>query len=84
VAEFSQLNWIVEKASELLADKVKDAPLSDRDVEIAFDIFARGRLDQLRGSFKDDFDEAQAKNYVLTKLHEKAKQLNTANWGEER
>ena len=82
--EFSHLNRIVDKASELLADKVKDAPLSDRDVEIAYELFAKSRLDQLKSSFKNSFDEAQARNYVLIKLQEKAKQFNTDAWGGER
>jgi hypothetical protein len=30
---------MVQKASELLADKVKDAPISDRDIDPAFEMF---------------------------------------------
>jgi hypothetical protein len=30
---------MVQKASELLADKVKDAPISDRDMDPAFEMF---------------------------------------------
>jgi hypothetical protein len=80
VTEFSQLNWIVEKASELLADKVKDAPLSDRDVDMAFEMFAKSRLQHLRGSFKSELERAQAQDYVVMKLQERANQLNSERW----
>jgi hypothetical protein len=80
VAEFSQLNWIIEKASELLSDKVKDAPLSDRDVDLAFDMFAKSRLHHLQDSFKSDLERAQAQDYVMMKLQERAKQLNIERW----
>jgi hypothetical protein len=81
MVEFSQLNWIVEKASELLSDKVKDAPLTDRDVDMAFDMFAKSRLQHLQNSFKSDFERAQAQDYVVMKLQERAKQLNSERWG---
>jgi hypothetical protein len=80
LAEFSQLGWIIEKASELLEDKVKEAPLSDRDVEIAYDLFAKSRLRHLEGSFKSDFERTQAQDYVVMKLQERAKQLNAERW----
>jgi hypothetical protein len=80
MVEFSQLNWIVEKASELLSDKVKDAPLTDRDVDMAFDMFAKSRLQHLQSSFKSDFERAQAQDYVVMKLQERAKQLNSERW----
>ena len=82
VREFSQLDWIVEKASEVLEDKVKDGPLTDRDVEMAYDLFAAKRLKQLiRPS--SGFDEVQAENYIKMKLQEKMKQLNRETWGRE-
>jgi hypothetical protein len=80
MVEFSQLNWIVEKASELLSDKVKDAPLTDRDIDMAFDMFAKSRLHRLQSSFKSDFERAQAQDYVVMKLQERAKQLNSERW----
>jgi len=45
--ESSELDWIVQKTVELLVDKVKDAPLTDRDIDLAFEIFARPRLEHL-------------------------------------
>lgn len=81
--DLSQLDWIVEKASEVLMDKVRDAPLSVRDVEIAFDIFASKRLQQIEQASGSNFDEIQAKQYVLMKLQERAKQLNLEKWGKE-
>lgn len=80
MTEFSQLNWIIEKASELLSDKVKDAPLTDMDVEIAYDMFAKSRLQHVEGEFKTDQDRAQAQDYIIMKLQERAKQLNNERW----
>jgi hypothetical protein len=78
--DYSQLNWIVEKASELLSDKVKDNPLSDRDVEMAFDMFAKSRLQTLQSSLKSDLERTQAQDYVMMKLQERAKQMNAERW----
>lgn len=80
MAELSQLNWVVEKASELLVDKVKEAPLTDRDVEMAYDMFAKSRLQHLEKSLPSDLDRAQARDYVVMKLQERAKQLNSEKW----
>ena len=78
--DFSQLDWIVEKASEVLVDKVKDAPLSDADVEMAFELFASKRLQQISRSLEGEADAVQARNYILMKLQERAKQLNLETW----
>jgi len=80
---FSQLNWIIEKAAELLEDKVREGPISERDVEIAFEIFARPRLEQI-GKSLGPAREAEAKDYILMKLRERAKQLNAQHWGPEK
>ena len=80
MAEYSELDWIVQKASELLDDKVKDAPLSDRDIELAFEIFARPRLEKLSEVFKSDLERRQAKDFIMIKLQERAKQLNAEQW----
>lgn len=82
--DLSQLDWIVEKASELLVDKVKDAPLSDADVDMAFELFAAKRLRQLGHSLGGEAGMVQAKNYILMKLQERARQLNLQTWGKER
>ena len=80
MAEHSELDWIAQKASELLDDKVKDAPLSDRDIELAFEIFARPRLEKLSETFKSDLERRQAKDFIMMRLHERAKQLNAEQW----
>jgi 2,3-bisphosphoglycerate-independent phosphoglycerate mutase len=38
VAKTPNMDWIVQKTAELLADKVKDGPLTDRDINLAFEI----------------------------------------------
>lgn len=80
MVELSELDWIVQKAAELLVDKVKDAPLTDRDVELAFDALARPRLDHLADSFGSDSERRQARDFVLMKLQERTKQLNAEYW----
>jgi hypothetical protein len=80
VVELSELDWIVQKAAELLADKVKDAPLTDRDVELAFNVFARPRLEHLENSFGSESERRQARDSIMVKLQERTKQLNAEHW----
>jgi hypothetical protein len=63
-----------------LADKVKDAPLTDRDVELAFDVLARPRLEHLANSFGSDSERRQARDSIMVKLQERTKQLNAEHW----
>lgn len=78
--ESSELDWIVQKTVELLADKVKDAPLTDRDIDLAFEIFARPRLEHLSSSFESELERRQARDFIMMKLQERAKQLNAEHW----
>lgn len=78
--ESSELDWIVQKTAELLADKVKDAPLTDRDINLAFDMFARPRLEHLNASFESELDRRQARDFIMMKLQDRAKQLNAEHW----
>jgi methyl coenzyme M reductase subunit C-like uncharacterized protein (methanogenesis marker protein 7) len=80
VVEPSELDWIVQKAAELLADKVRDAPLTDRDVELAFEILARPRLEHLANSFGSESERRQARDFIMAKLQERVKQLNAEHW----
>jgi len=80
MGEFLELDWIVQKATELLADKVKDAPISDRDIELAFDMYAKSRLEHLASSFSSDLERTQARDFIMMKLQERAKQLNSEHW----
>ena len=80
MVEHSELDWIAQKASEFLADKVKDAPLSDRDIELAFEIFAKSRLKKLSSAFRSDLERRQARDFIMMRLQERAKQLNAEQW----
>ena len=75
-----ELDWIVEKASELLADKVQDGLLTERDIELAHEIFARPRLQKISSSFESEEEYTRAVNHIRTKLHEVAKRLNAKYW----
>lgn len=79
MVEQSELDWIAQKASELLADKVRDNPISDRDIEVAFEIFAKPRLEKL-GTLKGDLEQRQARDFIMMRLQERAKQLNAERW----
>ncbi|MBS3815145.1 MAG: hypothetical protein KGY45_01130 [Hadesarchaea archaeon] len=81
--EQPELDWIVEKASELLSDKVAEAPLKEEDVDLAFKIFAEPRLRKVSKSFDNEEEYTKAVNYVRVKLHEKSKELNEEHWSEE-
>ena len=78
--ESSELDWIVQKTAELLADKVKDGPLTDRDINLAFEVFARPRLENLSASFETDLERNQAQDLIMMKLNDRAKQLNAEVW----
>jgi len=80
MVEGSELDWIVEKASELLVDKVKDAPLTDRDIKLAFEIFAQPRLKRLSETFSDEREQRRAVDHIMIKLQELARRLNAEHW----
>ena len=71
-----ELEWISQKASELLLDKVRDAPLTDRDIELAFEIFARPRLQKLTDAKKCE----EAASQIMEKLRWRARELNDEHW----
>ena len=78
--ESSELDWIVQKTAELLADKVKDGPLTDRDINLTFDMFAKPRPENLATSFETDLEPVQARDLIMMKLNDRAKQLNAEQW----
>lgn len=80
MAESQELDWIVQKSAELLVDKVKDAPLTDRDIELAFDMFAKPRLEHLKESLGSELERRQARDFIMMKLQERVKQLNAEHW----
>lgn len=80
MVEPQELDWIVQKASELLLDKVKDNPLTDRDIGLAFEIFARPRLKKLSDVFMTKQERQRAVEYITTKLREYAQELNSKHW----
>ena len=71
MAEQSELDWTVQKASELLADKVKDAPISDRDIDPAFEMSIKPRLEKIPESFTSELEHRRARDLV----QERAKRL---------
>ena len=80
MVEQSELDWIVQKASELLVDKVKDGPLIDRDVKLAFEIFAQPRLKRFSETFTDEKEQRRAVDHIMIKLEELARRLNMEHW----
>ncbi len=80
----TDIDWIVEKASELLRDKVRDGPLKEEDIELAFEMFAQPRLEKMSDSFSDEEEFNEAVNKVRIKLHDAAKKLNKERWPDER
>lgn len=80
MVEQSELDWIVQKASELLEDKVKDGPLTDRDIKLAFEIFAQPRLKKLSEVFEGEREYRRAVDHIMIKLQEHAQRLNLEHW----
>lgn len=78
----TDIDWIVEKSTELLADKIEEGPLKEEDIDLAFEIFAEPRLEKISESFSDESEFNEAANEVRIRLHEKAKELNEEHWSE--
>lgn len=78
----TDIDWIIEKASELLVDKVEDGPLKEEDIDLAFDIFAEPRLKKIKNSFNTEEEYNEAANQVRVGLHEVAQELNKEHWSE--
>ncbi len=76
-----EITWIAFKAGEFLEDKARDSPLTKKDVEMAFDIFARPRLQKLR--LQGNFERRQVEDQIIAKLEEKARRLNSEQWGKD-
>lgn len=78
------VDWIVEKAAELLIDKVEDGPLKEEDINLAYQMFVEPRLRKISDSFSDVDEYTEATNEIRIRLHEIADELNRENWGDER
>jgi len=74
------LEWIAQKAAELLQDKVKEAPLTKRDVELALDVFAIPRLKKLSGELNTGEKFKDALEEIRKELREQAVKLNLERW----
>lgn len=77
-----EIDWVVDKASELLADKIEEGPLTEEDINLAFEMFAKPRLRKMSDSFSDEEEYTEAENEVRVRLHEVANKLNEEHWSE--
>ena len=75
-----ELEWIAEKAAELLQDKVTSAPLTKQDVEPALDVFAIPRLKKLSNEFGTEEKFQDAVEEIRKELQERAIELNLERW----
>lgn len=78
-----ELEWIAQKAGELLQDKVKEAPLTKRDVELALDVFAIPRLKKLPRELNTEEKFKDAVEEIRKELREQAVKLNLERWQKE-
>ncbi len=78
-----ELEWIAQKAAELLQDKVKEAPLTKRDVELALDVFAIPRLRKLSNELNTEKKFKDAVEEIRKELREQAVKLNLERWQKE-
>ncbi len=76
----NEVEWITAKAVEFLSDKARDAPLTRKELEMAFDIFVRPRVLKLRLS---GFERRQIEDRIMARLEERAKQMNLELWKKE-
>lgn len=78
-----ELEWIAQKAAGLLQDKVKEAPLTKRDVELALDVFAIPRLRKLPDELNTGEKFKDAVEEIRKELRERAIKLNLERWQKE-
>jgi hypothetical protein len=75
-----ELEWIVEKSTEILQDKVTSAPLTKQDVELALDVFAIPRLKKLSNELGTEEKFKDAVEEIRKELQERAIKLNLERW----
>lgn len=73
------IEWLLIKGYQALEEKVKEKPISNEDIKMAYEIYIRPRLEKM--SFADDFERRQVEDYILSKLSDRSKQLNSQQWG---
>jgi len=78
-----ELEWIAQKAAELLQDKVKEAPLTKQDVELALDVFAIPRLRKLSNELNTEKKFKDAVEEIRKELRERSIKLNLERWQKE-
>jgi hypothetical protein len=77
-----EFEWIAQKAVELLQDKVREAPLTKQDVELALDVFAIPRLRKI-GGLDTEQKFRQAVEEMRAELGRQAVRLNIEQWKKE-
>jgi len=75
-----ELEWIAQKAAEILQDKVMSAPLTKQDVELALDVFARPRLKKISNELNIEDKIEDAVEEIRKELQERAIKLNLERW----
>jgi hypothetical protein len=75
-----ELEWIAQKAAEILQDKVTSAPLTKQDVELALDVFAIPRLKKLSNELNTEEKSKDAVEEIRKELQERAIKLNLERW----
>jgi len=78
--EEADLDWVVDKASELLYDKVKEGPLKEEDVDLAYVMIAERRLKKMFESSSSGGIYEDAREEVMSRLRKIALKLNDEYW----
>lgn len=73
-----ELEGLLQRAYLALEDKVKEAPLTDKDLKMVFDVHIAPRLDRM--GISDAFERKQIEDYIFSKLNDRSKQLNSEHW----
>lgn len=78
--EEADLDWVVDKASGLLYDKVKEGPLKEEDVDLAYVMIAERRLKKMFESSSSGGIYEDAREEVMSRLRKIALKLNDEYW----
>ncbi|GEM_PF-4522936 len=74
-----EIEGFLQRAYLALEEKVREGPLTDKDLRVVFEVHIAPRLERL--GISDTFERKQLEDFVFSKLNDRSRQLNSQYWG---